>query len=186
MQKILDNVEGTKKIYLVWTEYLVTSKLQSRLWCTALKIFVILFRQHLSSLIFHFWVSLWTGLWLSGELGRGKSPSLPFPCYFFSPKRIFSPKRTESLFTGYFWVKRGANLKIRQGNRALIKRVANLIVYGTPDCTSANELKISGTFRLPDPSPPVKFPYSPIHNLLWCRHVSILFISSICVKLLHR
>ena len=44
--------------------------------------------------------SLSTGLWSSGELGRGKSEkaslpplSLPFPCYFFP--------QTESLFTGY-------------------------------------------------------------------------------------
>ena len=37
--------------------------------------------------------SLWTGLWSSGELGRGKSLSLPFPCYFFPP--------TESIFTGW-------------------------------------------------------------------------------------
>lgn len=84
----------------------------------------------------------------------------------------------------------GANLKVRQGKGYLFGGGGgggggNLIVYGTPDCTSAYELKLSETFRFPEPSPPVKFPYSPIHNLL-CRHVSTLFISSICVKLLHR
>ena len=40
----------------------------------------------------HFFSSLWTGLWSSGELAP---PSLPFPCYFFP--------QTESLFTGYFF-----------------------------------------------------------------------------------
>ena len=42
--------------------------------------------------------SLWTGLWSSGELGRGKSsfPPPPFP----SLSSLFFPQ-TESLFTGY-------------------------------------------------------------------------------------
>ena len=45
--------------------------------------------------------SLWTGLWSSGELGRGKS--LPFPCYFFPQTAIFSPKqRACSQARGFF------------------------------------------------------------------------------------
>ena len=48
------------------------------------------------------WPSLWTGLWSSGELGRGTP--------FLSLSLLFFPQ-TESLLTGYIWAIHGIPLK---------------------------------------------------------------------------